>query len=414
VTLGIPLKIGGTGSCRDPKESESDIESLSFSSVAGDPEIDIDDESDILSQISAIPELFINAQDKRIGVRLKSIDELISILNRSYVPESLDTYASTAFEIIEKNLKRTLEESMRMCSLVALFSIQLGLEIEDKMCTACEILRGICIDPAASEILRSVSAQSLGLCVYLSVDQFNVRYDALQTLKNIWTGLKQSSSTSTSLFSSALYSWALILDKFDTSVVMASMDLQSKLCSFLDSTSVESRISTGQTLAILYELAVENVGENFCFKNHEQLETALADLAFDSAKFRAKRDKKLQRLTFRQINDTIFGGKSLNIEVKFNKREKLTITSCRQKLLYDSLCQLLRGHLNYHLTTNEFIREIFDLGPVIDVNDDEDPKSLRMQKTERMSHHLEQSKSRNIRRSKHRSRKHDHGSDYDD
>lgn len=66
------------------------------------------------------------------------------------------------------------------------------------------------------------------------------------------------------------------------------------------------------------------------------------NIVLDSAKYRAKRDKKIQKLSFRQINDVIFNKKWPVTQVKFNKTEEINIESCHSKLIYDMLCNLLK------------------------------------------------------------------------
>ncbi|KAL3124849.1 hypothetical protein niasHT_010389 [Heterodera trifolii] len=129
----------------------------------------------------------------------------------------------------------------------------------------------------------------------------------------------------------------LQIQKFEPALISATIDeVQPKLCAFLGSTTVEARISAGDALCALFEIGLKNLGDDFRFRNHAELVDVLADLALDSSKQRAKRDKKLQRMTFRQR------------------------MPC-QTVVYDALCQLLRSDLNRHLTTNEVVRELFDL-----------------------------------------------------
>lgn len=104
---------------------------------------------------------------------------------------------------------------------------------------------------------------------------------------------------------------------------------------------VEVRIAAGEALAVLYEIA-RNFNDGFRFSNHAYLEEQLSKLALDSVKHHAKRDKKLQKLSFRQIIDAIFNDKRPHIQVHFNKRETLQVEGCLQKLVYDNLCQLLK------------------------------------------------------------------------
>jgi hypothetical protein len=118
--------------------------------------------------------------------------------------------------------------------------------------------------------------------------------------------------------------------------------------------------------------------------NHSYLARILADLTVDSSKNRAKRDKKLQKLTFRQISDAICNDRWPQMQVHFNKRETLNLHGCHDKLLYDSLCQLLHSDMNCHLTNNGVLRELFDLGNALETM--EEPLKLsKAQKVERVS-----------------------------
>lgn len=157
------------------------------------------------------------------------------------------------------------------------------------------------------------------------------------------------------------------------------------------------------------------------------MECILAELAVDSSKNRAKRDKKLQKLSFRQISDVICNDKLPQMDVRFNKRETLQIEGCHSKLLYDSLSHLLRSDLNNHLSKNEVLRELFDLGAVLE--SDEPSKISKAQKLERVRTFMkiypklfllqmvqfgEQKKQMNINRSKGRAKKNDHKLDFED
>lgn len=68
--------------------------------------------------------------------------------------------------------------------------------------------------------------------------------------------------------------------------------------------------------------------------------------------------------------------------MQFNKREVLELDGCHSKLLYDFLCHVLKGDLNTHLTRNEVLRELFDMGPVL-VEDQ--PLTNKAAKAERAS-----------------------------
>ncbi len=77
---------------------------------------------------------------------------------------------------------------------------------------------------------------------------------------------------------------------------------ESRLLVHIDEAAlVEMRIAAGEAVAVLFELGMQLHGEEFRFANHAHLIAILNNLATDSLKFRAKRDRRVQRFTFRQI-----------------------------------------------------------------------------------------------------------------
>lgn len=143
------------------------------------------------------------------------------------------------------------------------------------------------------------------------------------------------------------------------------------------------RVAAGEALAVLHELAVNNISEEFRFPNQFQLKETFDEMAEDAVKYHGKRDKRLQKFTFRQIIDAIFNDNSPSSKVRFNKRETLELEGCHSKLLYDLLCHVLKGDVNTHLTKNEVLRELFDLGAVLE--DEDELAKNRSQKIEQVS-----------------------------
>ncbi|KAF7639328.1 IFRD domain-containing protein [Meloidogyne graminicola] len=327
INLSVPINVAnssksGGGSIGGYDQSDtSDIESVYSTSVVGEC-VDSDNENDLNNLVDSFGDLVQNAQDKRIEIRLRAIDNLLLVLNKNCIPENVEKWCGTIVEIILNNLKKTVEEAMRVCSLAALLSLQLGVGIEDYICEIVSLMRQICSDSSASESVRSSCAQAIGLCVYLSVESQFHRLESMQTLKNIWSLMKPIGIGCTSLFSSALASWSLLLERFDSTFISTQIEeMQPRICAFLEATTVEARISAGEALMILHEIGVENINENFQFSNQNYLEQILSQLAADSSKNRAKRDKKLQKLTFRHINDVICNDKFNQFSIHFNKKK---------------------------------------------------------------------------------------------
>lgn len=85
--------------------------------------------------------------------------------------------------------------------------------------------------------------------------------------------------------------------------------------------------------------------------------------------------------------------------MKFN-RESLVLDSCASKLLYDLCCELLHGGMLRQLQNNELVRDLFDLGPVKQVEQQE-----KVNKFAKMAAHDAASKYRNQVRGKQRDKR---------
>lgn len=135
-------------------------------------------------------------------------------------------------------------------------------------------------------------------------------------------------------------------------------------------------MAAGEALALVYESGRE---EDLSFEEDFALDIAdnLKQLATDSHKYRAKKDRKQQRATFRdilQFIEVIFlsyyftisyqiVSQSDNVpelQVKFGK-EVLVLDTWARRIQYETLCNILGPSINAHLSENELLRAIFEL-----------------------------------------------------
>lgn len=119
----------------------------------------------------------------------------------------------------------------------------------------------------------------------------------------------------------------------------------------------------GETLAFLYELALCDTHSDVSMFESDTLIELLRTLANDSSKHRSKKDKKQQRVCFRDVLKTIGEGDSPEAQtIKFGRAESLYLDNWVRRKQYDTLRELLGTGMNAHLQENEFVREMFDLG----------------------------------------------------
>uniref|UniRef100_A0AC34RJ56 Interferon-related developmental regulator 1 n=1 Tax=Panagrolaimus sp. JU765 TaxID=591449 RepID=A0AC34RJ56_9BILA len=338
----------------------SDLESVAQSSVAGD--VDYQAEEVVVSA-SAIDDICLELIDKRNHVRLQGLNRFIMLARKSVSCTEMNDSFNTIAEAIERNLHHDDDEVLKACSAAALFSILSGQEIEDQIEPIAVVLRALTRDHTKSEALRASGAQALGLIVMLSSDQPRDIEDSIKVLYDVWSGFRTTSTTS-SLFTASLASWVLLIHKANAvTISRAYNDGVTKLTKFLESTNVDIRIAAGEALAALYELGSKD-DDDFEFTNHQHIKSLFEELSQDTLKYHAKKDKRMQRFSFRQIMDIIFNDIYPDTEVQFSKREVLEITSCVDRLFYDALCNFLQGSTNLHIQKNPIVREVFSLPPV--------------------------------------------------
>ncbi|CAK9817840.1 Interferon-related developmental regulator 1 [Anthophora plagiata] len=317
-----------------------------------------------------------------------------------YVPEFVEDRKMTITDSVERGLKKgRTEEQSTAARLSTLLCVQLGaFESAEVVCRNLKsILTFIASDTTASTQARSEC------CWALSMNQFLSGNDATDTIEIV-----QLLSEVAALHAAAISSWTLLL------TVMASADIYNllasdrtnsympslnRLCELLQSPHLDVRLSAGEALAVIFEL-----GRDFSC-DYEQdwsldLIEVLKELATDSNKYRAKKDRKQQRANFRDILRYIEEDIVPEMHVKFGQ-EILYLEGWCVRTQYNACCRLLGPGINIHLAENQLLREIFHLGDkVLPI-----PLSQKTSKLERTLMNAAAFKARTIQRNKNRDKR---------
>lgn len=128
----------------------------------------------------------------------------------------------------------------------------------------------------------------------------------------------------------------------------------------LKSPHLEVRMSAGETIALVLECG-RSFDEDFLEDFIPTLIDATKPLATDSNKYRAKRDRKTQRATFRDVVRYLQEDISPEINIRFGT-ESLLIDSWSMHHQYNALCAAMGPGMTVHLMENEFVRDILQLG----------------------------------------------------
>lgn len=171
------------------------------------------------------------------------------------------------------------------------------------------------------------------------------------------------------------------------------------LLGLLQSAHLDVRMIAGEIFALLFESGRAQ-DDDFLEDYLPDLIDITKKLATDSHKFRAKRDRKTQRATFRDVLHYIEEDASPEINVRFG-RESLLLDTWAIHHQYTSICNLMGPGINKHLATNEFIRDVLQLGAPLTA----DTAPRAMTKAEKKFINAEAFKARTKVRSKNRDKR---------
>ncbi|KAB1275915.1 Interferon-related developmental regulator 1 [Camelus dromedarius] len=326
--------------------------------------------------------------DKSAKTRQAALEGIKNALASKMLYEFILERRMTLTDSIERCLKKGKSDEQRAAAaLASVLCIQLGpgIESEEVLKTLGPILKKIICDGTASIQARQTCATCFGVCCFIATDDITELYSTLQCLENIFTK-----------------------SHFH------------KLPSLLSSDDVNMRIAAGESLALLFELA-RGIESDFFYEDMESLTQMLRALATDGNKHRAKVDKRKQRSVFRDILRAVeiilvpqsfccCVGQERDFPtetVKFGP-ERMYIDCWVKKHTYDTFKEVLGSGMQYHLQSNEFLRNVFELGPPVMV----DAATLKTMKISRFERHLYNSaafKARTKARSKCRDKRADVG-----
>ncbi|CAD6193556.1 unnamed protein product [Caenorhabditis auriculariae] len=336
---------------------------------------DVENVDDILDKLAEHIE---HAQDKKnISVKLAALQGIQLALTSHYLPDFSTRYKVTLIDLITKNLhNKTDNEIVVSAVILALLAVQIGGEMSEDVEEPLAAMRTIVMDGSRSDALRSVCALSIAITTRLSCESDDSVAASVKACRHAWSSVKLGAPNSR-LFTISLASWCLLLLDADNATLSSAILDQPKVANYLDADQLDNRVAAGEALAFLTELVGEN-RPGFTFPNHQHVLEILERLVSESTKSKAKRDKRIQRLTFREVYAFMKSSDDApSVSIKFGK-ESLVLDTCSIKLFYDLCCEVLRGGMLRQLQQNEALRDVFDLGPVPLETTGRENKALKM------------------------------------
>ncbi|CAL1546424.1 unnamed protein product [Lymnaea stagnalis] len=367
------------------KNDEDDDESLdhwSTQSVLSDnsswPGSDLaaagEESSEDTSQQEMFEEKFSENMDgtleKSAKTRLTALQGIQKALQKKYVADYLFDRKETLTDHLVKCLRKgKWDEQELAASCLSLVAVQLGSDASSVFDTVQPILTSLMMDNSTHYKARGACATTLATSCFLSSDDLEKAKfltNALEDIFRMGYGKGENSPTVPSelswLICQALSAWCLLLTISPSYEVQTHINNHLRsLQDLLRNSDVDLRIMAGEAIALLYELARDLDGD-FEHEDEASLCELLKQLATDSVKHRAKKDRRQQRSCFRDVQRYVVDLESPCESVKLGKENLLELNSWTQKRQYDCFCHVLMTGTSVHMKVNPILREMFDLG----------------------------------------------------
>ncbi|XP_065571908.1 interferon-related developmental regulator 1-like isoform X2 [Artemia franciscana] len=346
--------------------------------------------------------------------RVSALKTLCNFLSLKYLPYFVFDRRMTLQDCAERALKKgKCAEQQEGGKLASLLCFQMGPTLDTE--TLYKDMRSLFLtlinDTSLGIGAREQCCYTLSILCFVASHNLEEIEDIMKALSNVFKQKLPSDSPQLSaLHSAALASWSLLYTLLPSKRVYDSAEANvTMLLKLLESGDVDLRITAGEAIALVYEGA-RDFDDEFTLandsedKNTGDLESELCNmlksLATDSQKFRAKKDRRQQRSSFRDVLRAVEEGDTPDVHIKFGT-EVLVLDSWSRKKQYDAICQVLGSGMNLHLAENEFLRDIFDLGPPMLVGG----VTTKVSKSERHAMNMANFKSRSIARQKNRDKR---------
>jgi len=349
------------------------------------------------------------ATEKAAATRIKGIDYICTGLLKRYCPDFIEGRKATITDVIEKGLKKGKGGEVTASAKLALL---LGVQLIDAIEVYQELhgpMLHMVTDKTQSSATRGAVGQSVsGLCFIAGGDLAEV-VRVMKILESVFVAsLPKQDGTSvkitgdqSGMHAACLSGWSLLSTLLTPAQIFDNITSYTRILrGLLSSTDVDLRITAGEAIALVLEAAYE-YDEDYVPDNFNDLLAELKQLATDSSKSKSKKDRKEQRSSFRDVLRAVEEGEQPSETVKFGK-EVLKIDSWYSKCQYDWFCKIMGTGINTHMSTNLMLRQIFQLGPTINMLEVDGNK---LTKTQRNAANQQAFKMRTQQRSKHRDKR---------
>ncbi|EDV30699.2 uncharacterized protein Dana_GF14911 [Drosophila ananassae] len=359
------------------------------------------------------------ATEKSAQTRVQALQAICELLMHRYMPDFVEDRKMTLMDFVEKSIRRGKgQEQVWGARLAPLLVLQMGGD-EGISKAMNQFLLTTVQDKSMGFDARAKCCTALGLLNFLGCEDVGELVQLMQCFEAIFAGsyLRGDDKTPVSvtaeagaLHAEALSAWGLLLTLIPSGDFVSLMTTGQnmfpsikKFLGLLQSSHLDVRMAAGETIALILESGRAH-DQDFLEEDIPELCDAVKQLATDSHKYRAKRDRKAQRATFRDVLRYLEEDISPEINIRFG-HESLTLDAWSIHHQYSALCTVMGPGMTSQLQENEFIREIFQLGARLTNTGINGNAKVKQTKLERHLMNAAAFKARSISRGKNRDKR---------
>ena len=241
------------------------------------------------------------------STREEALKKIGKYLSYHYVPQVAEQYLVSWIDALKKSIKKDNMEGLLACKICGLLWVTLGQQPE--YYEPMSDLLSQAIQTGSSE-LKAQAIASLCLITCLEEMDDTTLWEILDSLRVHF----EDPETSTIVSLSALHGYGLLYGL--TSTPPLAEDLNEILdCHMLllDAAEVEVRTLAGENIALI----LESFEETKIFERLDELIAELNALSVESKKSRSKKDRVVQKASFREILTSVQDRESPLIKLKF-------------------------------------------------------------------------------------------------
>ncbi|KAI8897344.1 interferon-related developmental regulator-domain-containing protein [Globomyces pollinis-pini] len=298
-------------------------------------------------------------EDKRSSVREACLIRSIRMLSNRWLKESVLDYVDEWVLILAKTLRRDGVEGSLACQALSLIWITTGDNIGLFESTITSLMD--CIKNGTDELKCSATA-TLGLIAFIESIDGSTCWELLDFLQSNF----EERDITSKLMHNTLQSFGLIYSKCEKRHEKEEFNLiMDRHMELLEDNDVDVRIIAGENIALFLEDRYHYVTTNQIqeetpfFERLDELISTLDKLSHDSQKSRAKRDRAIQKSSFRDILNSVQSHMEPTMKLKF-KSEVVEFDDWGKIRQLNAFREAVGEGLTIHFHENPIFHTTFD------------------------------------------------------